>query len=119
MTATSDEAFACDLTTLSDDERERLSATSTALFAAADAVRALDDGFAVGFRAVSPQRLAQLADFVALDRLCCPFLRHAVVVSPHGGPAWLELSAPGATAFLAAELRPLLPERLASELVPR
>jgi hypothetical protein len=45
--------------------------------------------------------------FVAAERLCCPFLRFELVVSPERGPLRLSITGPeGAKGFLRAELLP-------------
>ncbi len=47
--------------------------------------------------------LAQIAQVVNAERLCCRFLRFAVTVEPGGGPISLELSGPaGSREFIAA-----------------
>lgn len=78
-------------------EKDRLLLNAEQLFASADALRDLDDGYSVGFEHVSAEKLMQMADFVAFDRLCCAFLRHSIIVDQHPGMTWLEFTgAPGA-----------------------
>lgn len=56
----------------------------------------LTDGFAYCF---PPQTrwIAELAQFIAFERECCPFLQFALRVEPEGGPIWLELTGPQGT----------------------
>jgi hypothetical protein len=43
--------------------------------------------------------------FVARERLCCPFLRFTLKVTPGRGPVWLCLDGPSGTGeFLRSEL---------------
>jgi hypothetical protein len=112
------DGFACDLTALTPDEREHHIAHSAELFGAVPEGRELTDGFAL--RAPDgPDTLATLvnvADFIALDRRCCPFFRFAVVVEPYGGPIWLHITGePGIKPVLAAELGGLLTEAVAQQ----
>lgn len=45
-----------------------------------------------------------------LDRRCCGFLRHSLVVDAGAGPIWLELvGGDGAKAAIAADVARLLP----------
>jgi hypothetical protein len=89
------------------DAAEQLSAR---LFSAAVAIRDLPDGYRIQLRD-TPGILGLLAEFVEVDRRCCAFLRHAVVVDQGGGPIWLELSGGhGAKEAIAPDLFRLLPE---------
>lgn len=101
----------CDLSVLTDRERLRVEGIARARFAEVDALRELPDGYRIGFGEASPQLIADLAEFVALDRLCCPFLRHALVSEPGDTRIWLELTGPtGAAAAIAEDLLGLLPD---------
>lgn len=43
--------------------------------------------------------------FIALERLCCPFLRFTLDVAPGRGAVWLTISGPSGTLeFLRSEL---------------
>lgn len=60
------------------------------------------DGLTLSFLATPYD---DVVDFVALERLCCPFLRFAVDVSPQRGLIALTLTGPaGTAAFIRAEL---------------
>lgn len=93
----------CDLGVLTSDQRERLEKLSADLFQRAAAIEALDNGYDITYPDVSPGTLAQLAEFVAYDSLCCAFLEHAIVVGPGPGPAHLRLTGgEGAREVIAA-----------------
>jgi hypothetical protein len=40
---------------------------------------------AAGYQQASVGTIAHLAEFIALDRLCCPFIRHGLFVEPDTG----------------------------------
>ncbi|HEX7265301.1 MAG TPA: hypothetical protein VF383_14090 [Candidatus Dormibacteraeota bacterium] len=101
-------ALACDLSTLTDDQRIRLIAVSAEVFGAASEVRELPNGFALAYRHASPELIAKVAEFIAYDRLCCAFLEHAMVSEPAGGPMWLKISGGrGAKEVIADDVRRL------------
>jgi hypothetical protein len=111
---TTDE-FACDLFALTDAEREHHMTMSTALFGSMVEARELDHGYAMRLPD-APDTLAKLADFIALDRKCCPFFHFSVDVEPHGGPIWLKITGvDGIKLPLQAELLGLLPDEVARQ----
>ncbi len=62
----------------------------------------LEDGFAYRFPE-GDEWLAELAEVIRLERLCCPFLGFRLSVGPGGGPVWLELTGPpGTKEFLSS-----------------
>lgn len=93
----------CDLSVLTDRERQRIEGLARARFAEADVLRALPDGYRIGFGDASTELITDLAEFLALDRLCCPFLRHALVSEPGDTGIWLELTGPHGAAAAIAE----------------
>jgi hypothetical protein len=105
-------AFACDLSRLTNDERQRLTDLSRALFAAVEEARPRPDGFALRLPedpTLMPTLMAQAAEFLRYDHLCCGFLRHALVIEAGDGPPWLELTGPpGAKQAIAGDLARLL-----------
>jgi hypothetical protein len=108
-------AIECDLTALPGGGLERMTALSGKLFVMARQVRELPDGYAIGFHDASPDLFSELAEFISLDRLCCPFLRHSLVSEPGSGTVWLELTGgDGAKEAIAGDLARLLPDELAT-----
>ena len=62
----------------------------------------LPDGYAFRFAA---EDFAAIAQFVANERKCCPFVRFEVTVGEAAGPVWLRMTgAPGTREVLRAEL---------------
>jgi hypothetical protein len=51
----------------------------------------------------------KLAEFISLEKLCCPFLSFVVDVEREGGPVWLRLTGrEGVKAFIREEIGGLL-----------
>jgi hypothetical protein len=63
------------------------------LFAGADRVDELPDGYAFRFP-VTGDRIDRLARFIAAERRCCPFFTFELVFEPAEGPVWLRLRGP-------------------------
>jgi hypothetical protein len=104
----------CDLTALPDGGRERLTTLVDKLFPMAREVRDLSDGYAIGYHDASPELFSELADFIALDRLCCSFLRHGLVSDPGRGTVWLELTGrQGAKEAIASDIAQWLSDDVA------
>ncbi len=89
---------------MSEEQRERYRRVRRELPAAAEELRELADGFALRFPA-DASLILLLAEFITLERICCPFLRFSLDVEPNGGPVWLRLTgSPEVKALLATEL---------------
>jgi len=95
--------IACNLAAIPDAERPRYVALRTQVLAAIEGVSETGDGFAmhVGTGRVP---LVALAEWIAFETLCCPFLRFRLAIEGDG-PVRLELGgAEGVKDFLRAEL---------------
>src|SRR6185436_4455917 len=86
-----DQALACDLTAIPSDVREEHVITAPQLFALAQEVQELPNGFAIRFLN-EPGRFMALAKFIENERLFCSFFNFGLEVEPHSGPLWLRLS---------------------------
>ena len=96
--------IACNPEALTVEQRERQRALIGLLRADVKEVRELDDGY--DFRH-SPDRtvLLGIAEFVANERLCCPFFEFGITVERDGGPVWLRIKGEGeAKRVLEAEM---------------
>ncbi len=96
--------IACDWSALTAEQQERQRTLLTLLRADAEEVRELEDGYV--FRH-SPDRevLLAVAEFVANERLCCPFFEFAITVERSRGPVWLRMTGEGeAKSVLEAEM---------------
>ena len=81
---------------------------SRELFSQIEETRELPNGYEVRF-ADEPDLLKRLADFVSLEKLCCPFLRFEIDAEAENGPVWLRLSGrEGVKEFIREEVRGLI-----------
>jgi hypothetical protein len=100
--------IACDMSAIEPELRAQHVATGKLVFQAASEIRELPDGYDFRLPADSGT-LLKAAEFVSLERLCCPFLGFALEVEPEGGPVWLRLTGrEGVKAFIREEVGELL-----------
>ena len=95
---------ACSPAALTAEQWERQRAPIGLLRADVKEVRELEDGYAFGH---TPDRsvLLAMAEFVANERLCCPFFEFGLTVERDGGPLWLRITGEGgAKHVLEAEI---------------
>ncbi len=95
---------ACNWAALTAEQQVRQRSLRGQLSADVQEVRELADGYA--FRH-SPDRgvLLAIAEFVANERLCCPFFEFGLTVEGDGGPVWLRITGEGeAKRVLEAEM---------------
>jgi hypothetical protein len=94
--------IACKL--LGREFAERKEAITHDLFTHAEQVEELSDGFAYQFPATDPWP-AKVFEFVAAERLCCPFFTFEIIFEPNDGPLWLRLrGSEEIKAFIQTEL---------------
>jgi hypothetical protein len=95
--------IACDLGALSPEQRSR----EQALLAEFRATCRNPQETAQGFRVVvsaDPVLLARLGEFLALERICCPFLTFDLSISAAQGPVTLHVhGGPGTKSFLRSQ----------------
>ena len=84
-------SLACDLTAIPTDVREVHVLIAPQLFAAAQEVQELPNGYAIRFLN-EPGRFLGIAKFIENERLCCPFFNLGLEVEPNSGPLWLRLT---------------------------
>ncbi len=97
-------SLACNWSALTAVQRERQRALYRQLRADVEEVLELEEGYA--FRH-SPDRavLLAIAEFVANERLRCPFFDFEITVERAGGPVWLRMTGAGeAKRVLEAEM---------------
>jgi len=98
--------IACDLGAFSAAQRERHSALLGRLTGSVLDTQELRDGYAYRF-APEARTLAELGEWISLERACCPFLRFSLEVEPNRGPVWLRLTgSPAVKEFVAATFHP-------------
>lgn len=104
--------FACVMEAIEPGERRRHLDTAASLFGSVREVRELPDGYA--FRLPDePGVLTKAAEFISLERLCCPFFGFGLAAEPERGAIWLRLTGrEGVKEFIRAEVGELAGGRL-------
>jgi hypothetical protein len=96
--------IACNRSTMSSEQRARYQDLRRWLREAARRTEDLPAGYALGFDA-DGETLGMLAEFIGLERLCCPFFDFGIELRAGDDRAWLKLTGPdGAKAVLQSEL---------------
>ena len=87
---TRDLPIACDPAAIAAEAREiHLSAAEQLLRHVAIEVQELADGLAFRYAA---EHYGQVTQFIANERLCCPFFTFTLEVTPAHGPIWLHIT---------------------------
>jgi hypothetical protein len=98
--------YACDMNAMTADQRARYGALAAELFAGVRQTRELADGYAFRFDG-DADTLLRLAEFVSLERLCCPFFRLLIEAQPGNAATVLHITGDDGEAiraFIRAEL---------------
>lgn len=104
--------FACDMSAIEPGKRAQHLETAKLLFRAVTSVQELANGYAFCLPN-EPGLLVKVAEFIALERLCCPFFGFSLEVEPEGGALWLRLTGrEGVKPFIQAELSEFIGENL-------
>ena len=115
--ATDEPCLACAL--LGREFAERKEAIASDLFAHADRVEELPDGFGYRFPTAEPWA-ARALSFIAEEKRCCPFFTFELIFEPEDGPLWLRLRGSEAIkAFVVAELDGIAPRAPMDGFAPR
>jgi hypothetical protein len=86
----SSQLLACDMSALSDAQRDRHEQVAHQIFALKQSVRELPDGFALQY-ADEPSTYLLIAEFMSLEHRCCPFFHLALEVEPEQKAIWLKI----------------------------
>ena len=93
--------FACEMGALTKPERARHGELSRALLGSASDMKELPDGYAFRLKA---EDLTRAAEWVSLERKCCPFFTFELEQSRDQGPVWLRVKgSEGVKSFIKAE----------------
>jgi len=85
------------------EQRERYRSLREKLYEHVQEVRELPQGYAFGYP-YEPSVVVMAAEFMTLERLCCPFLSFALELEAGSGVFWLCLTGrEGVKAFLRSE----------------
>jgi hypothetical protein len=105
LTQPQDSPFTCDMTALDAEGREKHAVVTRELTDGIQEVRELPDGYALRFTP-SHESILLVSEFIAREKLCCPFFSFELVVEKERGPVWLQLRGrEGVKAFIQAELK--------------
>ena len=96
--------FACKMDAIEADKRPQHIATAKRLFSSVSEIKELSNGYA--FRLPNESEvLLKVAEFISLERLCCPFFDFTLEVEREGGSIWLHLTGrEGVKPFIWAEI---------------
>ena len=95
--------IACDMTALDGAQRERQQVLMKDFHASIQETKEMDNGYAFRLRADAATVLAA-AEFITIERLCCPFLTFELMVGAVEEPVWLRISGrEGVKRFIEAE----------------
>ncbi len=93
---------ACRLDAMDPAQRERYPIVIQKLKMHLKEIRELPYGYAFRF---PPEMCVPVAEFVSLERLCCPFVNFVMELEREQGPLWLRMTGPeNAKEFLKAEM---------------
>jgi hypothetical protein len=82
--------IACNLHAFNETQRGRYENLRRALLATVCQIREEQYGYSFCWNHEA-STLVQIAEWVSLERLCCPFLQFNIEVLPADGPIWLKL----------------------------
>ena len=103
------ETLFCNMGMLTPAEREAHILTTTRLMRAAQAVRERENGYEFIFPNET-ELIIDTGEFIAKERLCCPFLKFSLSVSSDSEPISLSLTGPAGTQeFLRLEFNGAIP----------
>jgi len=98
-----DTPLACNMDVFTPTQRESHIQTTTELIQAVQSVHGVENGYAFTFPNET-DFISKIAEFIANERLCCPFLEFSLKVISNNEPISLSLTGPtGTQEFLRAE----------------
>ena len=102
--AAQESPLACNMLALDAEGRKRHKEVSERMRAVVKEVQDLPDGYAIRF-AAEQATILLVSEFIARERLCCPFFRFELIAEQENGPLWLRLRGrEGVKEFIKAEL---------------
>ena len=102
MDTTETTSIACTIGALDTREQAHRRDLADRMHAATQQTRELPDGYAFRFPA---DLCPTVAEFMMLERRCCPFFRFVLELEPDGGSLWFHLTGqPDVKAFIQSEL---------------
>ncbi len=103
QTVISESPIACNLTALNKEQRKRHQTLTAELRGLVQEIRELPDGYALRLPA-DEATIQKAAEWITLERRCCPFLAFTLEVGRESGPLSLSLTGrEGVKPFLKTE----------------
>ena len=97
--------IACILHALTPGQRNRRQELWERIQSRMEEIRSLVDGYALRFKGKNSD-LVDLAEWISLERICCPFFRFTVEIPEGDLPCWLRITGrEGVKEFLADHLK--------------
>lgn|SRR5687768_9087943 len=97
------ESLVCNMDVFTPAAREAHILTTTRLMESIQAVQERENGYELSF-SNETELIYRIAEFIAKERLCCPFLKFTLKVSSEDEPITLALAGPiGTQEFLRVE----------------
>ena len=94
--------IACNINALDRNQRERRETAARHLHDAVLQVQELPNGYQFQYPATS---LLTVAEFVSLEKQCCPFFAFQLTIEPNNGPLWFQITGrDGVKEFIQEEL---------------
>ena len=110
--------FACDMAAIPLARRSDHLTTIEKMVRSVEEIRELSKGYAFRLENISTI-LETTAEFIELERLCCPFLGFLLEVQGEGGEIWLTLNGrDGVKPFILAEIGSHLPSGIQPQIIP-
>ncbi len=93
--------FACNLAAMNAEQRQQHQRLISALFPRHQEVRELPDGYGLRWE---KEKLALAAEFILLERLCCPFFDFRLSIAARSDWFWMDITGQaGVKAFIVTE----------------
>ena len=101
--AATEQPFFCNLSAMDADQRKHHRELTERLRQSVKEVRELTDGYGFRFPAETAD-ITRVAEWVALERLCCPFFAFQLEVGSDHQPLWLRITGrEGVKPFMQSE----------------
>jgi len=101
--AAAEQPFFCNLAAMDAGQRKHHRELSERLRQSVTEVRELGDGYAFRF-AAETERITLVAEWVTLERLCCPFFDFQLAVGSQDNWLWLRITGrEGVKSFMQSE----------------
>lgn len=101
-------SIACDQTRITKEERAEHHRNAEFVLGSLQQIEEIADGYALQLPE-GRENIERAASFIALERLCCPFMHFSLEIESNHGHVWLKLTgADGVKAYLNDNLIPMI-----------